>query len=509
MNRAEMLRAARTREAVWDFIVIGGGAIGIGCCLDAASRGFSVLLLEQNDFGKGTSSRSTKLIHGGVRYLAQANFSLVKESLRERAALLKNAAHLVAKQSFIVPCYSLREKFFYAAGLKFYSLLAGEHGFGKSKILSQNETAERLPNVRRDKLRGGVLYFDGQFDDARLLIDLAKTAVQHGAVILNYAPVCALTKSESKIDGVKFRDAETGEEFTAKARIVINATGAFCDSVRGMSSEKNKNLIAPSQGVHLVFDRKFFASDDALMIPKTNDGRVLFAIPWHGKIVVGTTDTPIEKAELEPRAFEKEIKFILQTLKNYLSNAPERADVLSVFAGIRPLVESGKSKNTAAVSRDHIIEIDDRNLLTVTGGKWTTYRRMAEDAINQAIERTDLPPRKCATENLKIHGADAAERQKLMNENQSLAEKLHRDFSYRAADIVWAARFEMARTLEDVLARRTRVLFLDAPAAIKIAPRAAEIMRRELGENEIWAQRQTQNFSETARRYLCESEPPA
>jgi len=523
MIRAEMLRRVKSREKVWDFIVIGGGATGVGCAIDAASRGFDVLLLEQNDFGKGTSSRSTKLVHGGFRYLAQADFSLVKEALRERATLQKNAAHLVKNQPFIVPCYSLREKFFYGAGLKFYNLLAGKYGFGKSVILSKKETLEKLPNVKRRNLRGGILYFDGQFDDARLLIDLVKTAAEQSAVVLNYAPVSELTRRENKIDGVKFRDAETGEEFTAKAKIVINATGAFCDAVRRMSDAKAEKIIAPSQGVHLVFDKRFLPSKNALMIPKTSDGRVLFVIPWHGKILVGTTDTLIETTELEPRAFEKEIEFILQTAGNYLQQPPQRTDVLCVFAGVRPLVKSAKTKSTAALSRDHTIEIDDADLLTVMGGKWTTYRRMAEDAVNQAIERANLPIRICTTKDLRIHGscenseafgdlaiygADAEKIRELLKENPKFfGEKLHADLPYCAAEIVWAIRFEMARSLEDVLARRTRALFLDAKAAIEIAPRAAEIMRRELGEDVNWANNQIEDFRAVAKNYLSEAAP--
>ncbi len=517
MIRAEMLDRVRARKKVWDFIIIGGGATGVGCAVDAASRGFDILLLEQNDFGKGTSSRSTKLAHGGFRYLAQADFSLVKEALQERGTLRKNAAHLVKKQPFIVPCYSLWEKFFYGAGLKFYSLLAGKYSFGKSLILSKKETLLKLPNIKSEDLRGGILYFDGQFDDARLLIDLVKTAAKHSAVVLNYAPVFELTKNENKIDGVKFRDAETGEEFTAKAKIVVNATGAFCDAVRRMSNQKAEEIITPSQGVHLVFDKKFLPSENALMIPKTSDGRVLFVIPWHGKIVVGTTDTPIENIELEPRAYEKEIEFILQTAGNYLQKPPQREDILSVFVGIRPLIKSAKAKSTAALSRDHTIEIDDANLLTITGGKWTTYRRMAEDAINQAIEKTDLPERKCVTKDFEIHGscedaeqfgdlatygADAPMIRELIKENPNLAEKLYADLPYNAAEIVWAIRSEMARSLEDVLARRMRVLFLNARAAIEIAPRTAEIMAREFGEDENWVKGQIENFSTVAENYL-------
>jgi len=517
MIREEMLSRVRTREKIWDFIIIGGGATGVGCAVDAAARGFDVLLLEQNDFGKGTSSRSTKLVHGGVRYLAQGDFALVREALKERGLLKKNAAPLVKIQSFIVPCYSLWQKFFYGAGLKIYNLLSAKYGFGKSQILSLKQTLEKLPNLKSDGLHGGVLYFDAQFDDARLLIDLVKTAAERGATVLNYAPVFELTKSAGKIDSVKFRDAETGEEFLAKAKIVINAAGAFCDSVRRLSNERAEKIIAPSQGIHLVFDREFLPTNNALMIPKTADGRVLFAIPWHGKTLIGTTDTPVETAELEPRALEEEIEFVLRTAGEYLQKLPTREDVKSVFVGVRPLVKSAQTKNTAALSRDHTIEIDESNLLTVTGGKWTTYRRMAEDAVDQAIEKTDLPLRECATENLKIHGfcenagefgdlaiygADAAEIERIIKENSMFGEKLHADLPYRAAEIVWATRFEMARTVEDALARRTRALFLDAKAAIEIAPRAAEIMARELEKDKIWIDGQIREFNKTAENYL-------
>jgi len=517
MNRTEMLRRVKGREKIWDFIIIGGGATGVGCAVDAASRGYDVLLLEQSDFGKGTSSRSTKLVHGGVRYLAQGNLRLVKEALRERGLLLKNAAHLVKIQPFIVPCYSLWQKIFYGAGLKTYNLLSEKYGFGKSKILSRKETLSMLPNVKTENLRGGVLYFDGQFDDARLLIDLVKTAAEQGATVLSYAPVTELTRSENKIGGVKFQDAETGERFAAKAKVVVNATGAFCDAVRRMSDEKAERIIAPSQGIHLVFDKSFLPSENAVMIPKTSDERVLFAIPWHGKTLVGTTDTPIENVELEPKAFEKEIKFVLETAGNYLQKQPKPEDILSVFVGVRPLVKHTKPKRTAALSRDHTIEIDKSNLLTITGGKWTTYRQMAEDVINQASAKANLPARNCATKNLKIHGscedsdefgdlaiygADAEKVKKIIEENPDLAEKLHADLPYCAAEIVWAIRFEMAQTVEDVLARRMRILFLDAKAAIEIAPATAEIMAKELGKDKIWIDVQIESFIELAKNYL-------
>jgi glycerol-3-phosphate dehydrogenase len=523
MKRSEMVARVREHEKIWDFVIIGGGATGIGCALDAASRGFEVLLLEQNDFGKGTSSRSTKLVHGGVRYLAQGNVSLVRESLKERGILFKNAPHLVRKQAFVVPVYSYWDKFFYGAGLKTYNLLSGKYGFGKSEILSVEETVKLLPNVKKQDLSGGILYFDGQFDDSRLLINLAQTAEEQGAVLLNYARVFSLhTDDDDKTDGAAVSDEISGQVFLAKARVVINATGAFCDTVRKFSDRAAENIIAPSQGIHLVFDRKFLPADSALMVPKTSDERVLFAIPWHEHAVFGTTDTPIEKAELEPRAHEDEIEFILETAKDYLENPPRREDILSVFVGIRPLVKAENAQNTASLSRDHTIEIDKSNLLTVTGGKWTTYRRMAEDAINQATELAGLAKKTCITENLKIHGAteaksagddltvygtDAAEIEKIVAASPELGEKLHPALPYRRAEIIWAVRREMAETVEDVLARRTRALFLNARAALEIAPLVAEIMAEESNKEspEIWIQEQIQIFGETAQHYLVRS----
>lgn len=518
MNRQEMLNRAKKHEKVWDFIIVGGGATGVGCAVDAASRGFSVLLLEQKDFGKGTSSRSTKLVHGGVRYLANGNLSLVREALKERGILLKNAPHLVKKLPLIVPCYSLWQKFFYGTGLKIYNLLSGKYGFGKSRILSKQATIETLPNIKRENLRGGVLYFDGQFDDVRLLIDLVKTAVEQGAAVLNYARVFQITKNDDdKIDGINFQDTETGEIFEAKAKVVINATGAFSDSIRRLSDEYSKNIIALSQGIHLVFAKEFLPTETALMIPKTSDGRVLFAIPWHDKTLIGTTDTPINKVELEPQAFEEEIEFILETAKNYLAKPPTRADILSIFVGIRPLVQSKNAKNTAALSRDHTIEIDESNLLTITGGKWTTYRRMAEDAVNQAVKIADLPTNNSLTKDLKIHGfcenaeifgdlaiygTDAEKIRELIKENPQFSEKLHKDLPYCTAEIVWAVRNEMANTVEDILARRTRALFLNAKAAIEIAPKVAQIMADELRKDKVWIDMQISEFNYLAKNYL-------
>ncbi len=494
MNRSEILDRIRNRTKPWDIIVIGGGATGVGCAVDAASRGYDVLLLEQHDFGKGTSSRSTKLVHGGVRYLAQGNISLVREALKERGILLQNAPHVVRCQAFIVPCYSLWQKIFYGTGLKVYDLLSGKYSFGRSRILSAAETLELLPTVAQKGLSGGVLYYDGQFDDTRLLIDLVSTGAEYGAAILNYSKVGSLIKNTiGKVSGVEFEDTETGEKFSVSAKVVINATGVFCDAVRSMSDSKSKPIVTLSQGIHLVFDRKFLPSDSALMIPKTSDGRVLFCIPWHGYTLVGTTDTPMKNADLEPNTLETEIDFVLETAGEYLTEKPTRDDILSKFVGIRPLVKSNATSNTASLSRGHTIEIDAAGLLTITGGKWTTYRQMAEDAVDQAALLAGLETRPSVTSSLSISPPIPAEN----------AELLHPDLPYTVGDVICGVRVEMARTVEDILARRTRALFLNAQAAIDISPKIAEIMATELGKDDLWISDQIGEFKKVAGNYLA------
>jgi glycerol-3-phosphate dehydrogenase len=513
-----MLRRVRAHPEPWDIIVAGGGATGVGTAIDAASRGYEVLLVEQSDFGKGTSSRSTKLVHGGVRYLEQGNISLVMEALKERGLLLQNAPHLVHDLGFVVPNYDWWEAPFYGLGLKLYNVLAGKYGFGTSRILSKDETLERLPTIQSEGLRGGVIYFDGQFDDARLLINMVTTAFEQGATLLNYVQVTNLTKdSDGYIDGIIARDTETGDEFRAKAKVVINATGAFSDRLRIQADPSVKPMIAPSQGIHLVFNRSFLPGDSAMMVPHTSDGRVMFAIPWHNHVLVGTTDTPISAATLEPIAMETEIEFILTTASQYLAKKPTRGDVLSVFAGIRPLVKSSDAANTAALSRDHTIHIEKSGLVTIAGGKWTTYRRMAEDCVNQAAMLAELPDQPCITHNLHIHGfhsdarrfghryvygSDAPAVEALMQMDPELAKPLHPALLYTGAEVVWAVRYEMARTVEDVLARRTRALFLNARAALSMAPCVAEMMARELKYDDAWKSRQLQAFQETAKNYL-------
>lgn len=519
MTRQEMLDRVSKRSQPWDIIIIGGGATGVGCAVDAASRDYSVLLLERSDFGSGTSSRSTKLVHGGVRYLGQGHISLVTESLRERGLLRQNAPHLVSDLAFVVPRYDWWEAPFYGIGLKVYDLLAGKYGFGHSQLLSREETLRRLPTINPEGLRGGIIYYDGQFDDTRLLINLVQTAVAHGGTLLNYCDVVGLIKNRSDaIAGVEIREIESGECFQVLGKVVINATGPYCDSVRRMADPEAVAMISPSQGIHLVFNRSFLPGDAAIMVPHTKDGRVMFAIPWNGHTLVGTTDTPINDISVEPRALPEEVDFVLETASRYLCKVPTRADVLSVFVGIRPLVnEEDGGSDTALLSRDHTIRTDGAGLVTIAGGKWTTYRQMAEDCINQAATLANLPSVPVVTSDLKIHGfqdlrrgrfahygSDANVMEELIHDDPSLGEPLHPALPYCGAEVLWATRVEMARTLEDVLARRTRALFLNARAACEMAVPVAAIMARELEQSEEWQRRQVQQFQELARGYMLD-----
>jgi glycerol-3-phosphate dehydrogenase len=498
--------------------VIGGGATGVGIAVDAASRGYSVCLVEQSDFGKGTSSRSTKLVHGGVRYLQQGNVALVMEALKERGILRRNAPHLVHDLAFVVPNYEWWEAPFYGIGMKVYDLLAFRYGFEKSRHLDKEEVLAHIPNLEQTGLRGGVLYYDGQFDDARLLIDLAQTAERQGAVLLNYAPVVALTHdAEGFVDGIVYTDLESGRQHTARACCVINATGAFSDAIRKIDDPNVRPMIAPSQGVHLMLAGSFLSGDSAIMVPRTSDGRVLFAIPWHGHTLLGTTDTPIEKVSLEPVALDEEIEFILETASHYLARRPTRDDILSVFAGIRPLVKASEAASTAALSREHTIEVGRSGLLSIAGGKWTTYRKMAEDCVDHAATLAKLDERPCVTKTLKIHGShdhaeqfgdlshygsDATALRELMTTTPELGRRLHPALPIQAVQVVWAVRHEMARTVDDVLARRTRALLLNARAALAMAPAVAKLMAAELGRDETWQNHQVAQFTALAQGYL-------
>lgn len=518
MNRAELIGRLRERREPWDLLVIGGGATGVAVALDAASRGYHVALVEQHDLGKGTSSRSTKLVHGGVRYLEQGNVPLVMEALKERGLLKENAPHLVSELAFVVPNYEWWEAPFYGIGLRLYDLLAGKYGFGASRNLSLEETLERLPTIKTEGLRGGVVYHDGQFDDTRLLTHMAMTAVEQGAVLVNYCPAVALTCNDTGlVDGVRVRDEESGAEFDLAARVVINATGAFSDKVRRLADPDASTMVAPSQGIHLVFDASFLPGGAAIMVPHTSDGRVMFAIPWHGHTLVGTTDTALETVSEEPAAFEHEIEFILETARQYLHHAPTRDDVLSVWAGIRPLVRAPGAASTAALSRDHSIHVDRNGLLTIAGGKWTTARKMAEDCVDQAALLAGLEERECVTRRLRIHGyhhhaakfgprsvygSDAIAIEDLVRAQPELGARLDGELPYIEAEAVWAARWEMARAVEDVLARRTRALVLNARAARRMAPRVAGLLARELGRDAEWEQEQVRMFDTLARSYL-------
>jgi glycerol-3-phosphate dehydrogenase len=518
MNRDNSLQQIADRREPWDLAIVGGGATGVGIAVDAAARGYSVVLFEQSDFGKGTSSRSTKLVHGGVRYLQQGNISLVMEALKERGLLLQNAPHLVHDLQFIVPNYAWWEVPFYGIGLKVYDVLAGKYGFGPSQVLTKEEVLKRIPTLSEDGLRGGVKYHDGQFDDTRLLINLAQTAAGQGAVLLNYAKVTELTKdADGFVHGLTFRDAESSQEHTIKARSVINATGPFCDELRKVDDPKAQAMISPSQGVHLVFSKEFLPGETAIMVPHTRDGRVMFAIPWHGQTLVGTTDTAIAESTLEPAPLEHEVDFILETAGDYLAKRPTREDVLSVFTGIRPLVKAGEASNTAALSRDHTVHISSSGLLTIVGGKWTTYRKMAEDAVDHAIVLAHLDERPCVTKNLQIrgfhqhseqfgslaiYGSDALPIQELMRARPELAAPLHDALPINGAEIVWSIREEMARTIEDVLGRRTRALFLNSKAALAMAPAVARLLAAELGHDEAWQEAQLAKFYSIAESYL-------
>ncbi len=508
------------QDKIWDVLVIGGGATGLGTALDATTRGFKTLLLEQSDFAKGTSSRSTKLVHGGVRYLAQGDISLVLEALHERGLLMQNAPHLVKNQKFIIPNYTWWSGPFFTIGMKVYDMMSGKLGLGSSEKISKEETLKAIPNLDEKDLIGGVIYYDGQFDDSRLAINLAQTIIENDGVALNHFKVTNLLKDDDGlVCGVVAKDMESGETIKIKSKCVINATGVFVDDILKMNDSAAKKIIRPSQGVHLILDKSFLDSKAAIMIPKTSDGRVLFAVPWHNKVILGTTDTPLDGHSLEPKALDEEIDFILNTAAQYLKKDPTKKDVLSVFAGLRPLAapEDNEGKETKEISRSHKLIVSLSGLVTITGGKWTTYRKMAEDTIDKAILIAGLDFEKCVTKNMPIHGyvkqvdyndhmyiygSDRIKLLKLINENSELAEKLHENLPFVKGEVLWAVRHEMARTVEDVLARRVRALFLDARASIAMANDVALIMAKELGYNKQWVNQQVASYTTLAKSYL-------
>ncbi|RDC65124.1 glycerol-3-phosphate dehydrogenase/oxidase [Adhaeribacter pallidiroseus] len=517
MDRNSVLQIIKS-NITWDLVIIGGGATGIGAVLEAASRGYKALLLEQSDFTKSTSSKSTKLLHGGVRYLAQGDIKLVREASIERGLLYRNAPHLVKNQAFIIPSYSWWGKPWYTVGLKLYDVLAGKLSLGASVAISRNKTIANLPTVKTENLRGGVLYHDGQFDDSRLAINVLQTAFEQGGFAINYMAVTNLTKDATgKINSLQAYDSENKQSYTIKSKLVLNATGVFTDHILKMDNPGNAPTIRPSQGVHVVLDKAFLPGNYALMVPKTEDGRVLFLVPWYGKVIVGTTDTPIQEASLEPQALESEIEFILKTAGEYLTRAPQRSDVLSVFAGLRPLAAVNKnSQRTKEVSRSHKIMVAPSGLVSILGGKWTTFRRMAEEAIDQVEITANWPHRASITSRLKIHaasepngqsnlsnyGTDAALIQKLITEQPELGAALSASLGIVKAQVIWAVRNEMTRSVEDFLARRVRALLLDARESIRMAPETARLMAQELNLPEAWQQQQVQEFTSLAENYL-------
>jgi len=520
MTRTQQLEKLQKQiNGKWDIIVIGGGATGLGVALDAVTRSYKTILLEKSDFASGTSSRSTKLVHGGVRYLAQMDLLLVIEALKERGIMLRNAPHLTSNQEFIIPVYTWFDAFFYTAGLTFYSILSGRLGLGPSYFIGRRKVIERLPNIRQEGLKGGIVYHDGQFDDSRMAVSLAKAIADNGGTLLNYFEVKGLVKNEEgKVKGVKAVDKLSGTEYELYAELVVNATGVFADDILRMDKPDAQRIIKPSQGVHLVLDKSFLQGESALMIPKTDDGRVLFAIPWHGKTVVGTTDTPLEKISDEPVALDEEIDFILRNAGKYLVKVPGRKNILSVFAGLRPLASDPDNPHaTKEISRRHKIILSESGLLTITGGKWTTYRCMAEETIDVAIKagllekrkcvtktfRIDSVPGKSASERLKIYGKGAFEIEKMMTDKPDTAHQISENLPYTKAEIIWICRNEMPVTLEDMLSRRTRMLILDARAAEKCAPAVAEIMAAEFGYGKEWVEEEVEKFRRMAKNYIC------
>jgi glycerol-3-phosphate dehydrogenase len=499
----------------WDILIIGGGATGLGCAVDAASRGYKTLLLEKYDFAKGTSSRATKLVHGGVRYLAQGNIRLVREALRERGRLLKNAPHVCHTLAFVVPFYSQWQKWYYRLGLSFYDFLSGKWSLGKTKFLSKKGTIRNLPGIAQEKLTGGILYFDGQFDDSRLAINLAQTATEQGAAVINYFSVTGFNKANEKINSILAKNELTGEFYTIKAKAIINATGVFADEILQLAEGHTKQTIAPSQGIHLVIDKKYFEGVAGLMVPKTDDGRVLFAIPWHHKLLLGTTDTPVDTICAEPVALKEEIDFVISHFNRYAVSRISYQQVESVFVGLRPLAKTGDKNKTAVMPRDHQVEVLPSGLVHITGGKWTTYRSMAEHAVDKAADYAGLKKVVCKTKDLPIHGytlqadtshlsiygTDAGAINNMMLEDVSLQEKIHPQDPYTRAEVKWFVQNEMAFTVEDVLARRTRLLFLDAAAAVNAAPGVADFMAELLKEDEQWTNNQLADFNTLAKTY--------
>lgn len=494
MNRNDQLITIETTP-IWDIVIIGGGATGLGSALDAASRGFKTLCIEKTDFSKGTSSRSTKLIHGGVRYLEQGNFAMVKSALHERWFMLKNAPISTKKIPFILPVYSWWRYYYYGFGLMLYDFLSGKFSIGKTSFLSKNDVIEKIPEIKEKSLKGGILYYDGQFDDSQICISLAKTAISKGATVINHMAFDSFVYENGKIIGINALDTIDHKKLEIKTKVVINATGVFADDIMQKDSEKHIPIVSPSQGIHLVVDKKHYNANDAMLIPKTTDGRILFAVPWLNKVVIGTTDIKTSQIVEEPIATEEEIMFVLENFNSYTNQKLTTQDIKSVFAGLRPLVKMKNIQSTADLIRDHTIVVSPSGLVTVTGGKWTTYRKMARDAVNKALRSSILPFRRCKTRRIKLLTINP-----MMRETKDA--KLHQDFEYTINDVHNAIHNEMACTLEDILARRIRLLFLDVKVALEVAPTVCSILQQELKKDDNWYHQQIDSFAKLAQGYL-------
>lgn len=522
MNRNEMIKSidAHTSKK-WDIVIIGGGATGLGCAVDAASRGYKTLLLEKYDFAKGTSSKATKLVHGGVRYLKKGQIKLVTEALRERGYLHKNAPHLVTNLTLDIPTYSIFQQLYYYVGLSIYEFLSGSLSFGPSKWIRKKGIIRDIPTIKSNRLYGGIQFHDGQFDDSRLAIDLMLTAIDEKATVLNYAEVTGFVKNESgRIIGVKFTDEVDGKNYEVQCKAVVNATGVFADDILSMDEPGRNPTIVASQGSHIIVDKKFLPGKTGLMIPKTSDGRVLFALPWHHHCIIGTTDIRVDNISPDPQPLSSEIDFILDTCKLYLDPAPKRKDILSAFAGLRPLAAPAHGKHTTQeISRSHKINITQSGLVNIVGGKWTTYRKMAEDTINYAAREGRLLHSHCRTKTLALHGfsiqldphdpyylygQDAPKLHQLEKESPQLASKIHPSLPYTFTEIYWAVHHEMAITVEDVLARRTRSILLNAPASVEAATSVARFMAAELNQDNNWVDSEIKKYQEFANSYMVQ-----
>lgn len=532
MNRESQID--HLQSEAFDLLVIGGGATGTGIALDAATRGLQVALVERDDFASGTSSRSTKLIHGGVRYLEQAvlqgdrgQFNLVRDALKERATLLQIAPHLAHSLPIVMPLYQPLQIPYYWAGLKLYDLLAGKANLAPSCFLSAQEIRDRFPLLKADGLSGGVVYYDGQFNDARMNVTLALTAAEQGAVVVNHVEVVSLNKAQGKVCGATVRDRFTGDTWEIVAKVVINATGPFTDEIRRLDDPQISPMLHVSSGTHIVLDAKFSPPDTGILIPKTEDGRVLFILPWLGHTLIGTTDNPTELSD-NPQPIAADIDYILHHLQQYFTKAITPAEIRSAWSGLRPLVSNPQAANTAKLSRDHVISVSESGLLTITGGKWTTYRKMALDTVDAALQIGNLEcDRPSQTENFKLVGAadyqpdGDLQLQKTYGLDTDVAAYLHHAYGDRAAlianltqqgygqrlvahypyleaEVIYTAQYESACSAIDVLARRTRLSFLDQQAALTALPRVVQLLGDALG----WETARQQTELDASTHYL-------